>query len=406
MNDYVPTSTLGWLDLDTAASERVTTLLRSLEEPSTLDVLGLGTIRDAFANMLSPGTSTVQTRLRYFIFLPWIFQRLEAKQVQPADFARRLREAEAGLIDCLRHLGPRQGVIGYRAGRDLRRMPSDVYWGGLVAWGIRRLSRSPADNALSAAATRRRLPELDDDRNATASRVSMWADLPPAPDGFLEKDTDFQLSPDEANFLIGRIGQTQPNSLLAVLSESPSLHIDVDYPWFVEQRGLRDRLAEVLHHARCFSELALGPQLIYSLLLARQANDVLGWDTKELQEKESIRLEEWVQMVADHHLRLSSWVDAPADFRQVLAPYNISDRTLGFWSDMARRAVDEPGTFAEDREIHRLVYERERHLKRRRARLSHTAALEKWGGGSAADQLDYRWHITKRYVHELAEAEA
>ncbi len=46
------------------------TLLRSLEEPSTLDVLSLGTIRDAFADILSPGTSTVQTRLRYFIFLP------------------------------------------------------------------------------------------------------------------------------------------------------------------------------------------------------------------------------------------------------------------------------------------------------------------------------------------------
>ena len=67
MNDYVPASTLGWLDLGTAASKRVATLLRSLEEPSTLDVLGLGTVRDAFADMLSPGTSTVQTRLRYFI---------------------------------------------------------------------------------------------------------------------------------------------------------------------------------------------------------------------------------------------------------------------------------------------------------------------------------------------------
>ncbi|MCY4665724.1 MAG: DUF6361 family protein [Acidimicrobiaceae bacterium] len=136
MNDYVASSTLGWLDLDTAASERVATLLRSLEEPSTLDVLGLGTVRDAFADMLSPGTSTVQTRLRYFIFLPWIFQHLEAENSPRASFALRLREAETRLIGRLRHLGANQGVIGLWARGGLKRMPSEIYWGGLGSWGI------------------------------------------------------------------------------------------------------------------------------------------------------------------------------------------------------------------------------------------------------------------------------
>ena len=139
MTTYAPASSLGWLDLDAAASERVGTLLRSLEEPGTLDELGLGTVRDAFSGMLSPGTSTIQTRLRYFIFLPWIFTRLEGQRVAPADFARRLRDDEARLIDCLRHLGPNNGVIGYTAGGDLKRMPSEAYWGGLGSWGLRRL---------------------------------------------------------------------------------------------------------------------------------------------------------------------------------------------------------------------------------------------------------------------------
>ena len=102
---YAPASSLGWLDLDDAARERVGTLLRALEEPGTLDVLGLGTVRDAFSAILSPGTSTIQTRLRYFIFLPWIFAGLETQRVSPAEYRRRLREDEARLIDCLRHLG-------------------------------------------------------------------------------------------------------------------------------------------------------------------------------------------------------------------------------------------------------------------------------------------------------------
>src|SRR3954454_17081433 len=117
MSAYSPASSVGWLDLDAKASERVATLLRSLEEPGTLDPLGLGAVRDAFSSMLSPGTSTIQTRLRYFVFLPWIFADLESRHVAARDFAVRLRDSEACLIDCLRPLGPNQGVIGYSAGR-------------------------------------------------------------------------------------------------------------------------------------------------------------------------------------------------------------------------------------------------------------------------------------------------
>ena len=190
MNAYAPVSSIGWLDLDAAASERVATLLRSLEEPGTLDVLGLGSIRDAFSDMLSPGTSTVQTRLRYFIFLPWIFKRLEDQDLSAAEFARKLRDAEAQLIDRLRPLGSGQGVIGSVAGRDLRRMPSDIYWGSMEAWGIRRLNLSLAEYAQQAATNGRILPERDDDGNATKARVSMWANLPPAPRGFPSSKID------------------------------------------------------------------------------------------------------------------------------------------------------------------------------------------------------------------------
>ena len=186
MNNYAPASSIGWLDFDTAASERVATLLRSLDEPATLDILGLGTVRDAFSDMLSPGTSTIQTRLRYVVFLPWIFKQLEDQRVPAADFARRLRDDEARLIDCMRQLGSNQGVIGFRAGRDLKRMPSDVYWGCLGSWGIRRLPLSLAEYGARAASLGRLQPQLDDDGNATKRGVSMWAAIPPPPPDFLQ----------------------------------------------------------------------------------------------------------------------------------------------------------------------------------------------------------------------------
>ena len=206
-------------------------MLRSLEEPETLDVLGLGAVRDAFSEMLSPGTSTIQTRLRYFIFLPWIFARLEAERVPQAEFARRLRQDEARLIDCLRPLGRNQGVIGYTAGRDLKRMPSEIYWGGLGTWGIRRLDLSIAEYAQRASAPGRLRPERDDDGNPTKPAASMWAAVPPPPENFLHGKITFELRPDEAQALADCIRQRHPNTLLAVLCGMPGVPVDVDYPW-------------------------------------------------------------------------------------------------------------------------------------------------------------------------------
>jgi len=405
MNDYAPTSSIGWLDFDTAASERVATLLRSLEEPSTLDVLGLGTVRDAFADMLSPGTSTVQTRLRYFIFLPWIFQRLDAERVPPAQFTRRLREAETKLIDCLRHLGPRQGVIGRVAGRELKRMPSDVYWGSMVAWDIRRRDMSIAEYGQWATERRRLRPERDDDGNATEAPVSMWAALPAPPENFLDSNITFELEPEEAQVLTDGIRRRHRDTLIAVLSARPDLSLDgIDYPWLVPEPELPSRLAEVLHHARCFSELTLGPQLVYNLLLAREASLELGWETKELEDDQLGQLEDWSRLVMSRHGALDQWADHPGEFWQILAGYGISGTTQHFWNDSIQRVMDDPRRFAEDPMVHRLIRERERRLKSKRARLSYRAALENWHKAPVGGQLDYRWGITKTYLQDLAAA--
>lgn len=403
MNGYSPASTMGWLDFDAAASERVATLLRTLEEPSTLDVLGLGTIRDAFADMLSPGTSTVQTRLRYFIFLPWIFQRLEAERVPPAQFARKLREAEAELIDCLRHLGPRQGVIGRVAGRGLKRMPSDAYWGSMPAWGIRRRDISVAEYGQWAAQRGRRQTERDDDGNATEASALMWAAIPAPPERFLDSNITFELTLEEGQVLTDGIRRRHPDTLIAVLSARPGLSLDgIDYPWLVPGPELPSRLAEVLHHARCFSELTLGPLLVYNLLLAREARRELGWDTEE--DDQRSRLENWRSLVDRRHKDLCSWVDEHQEFLKVLGSYGITHSTLHFWNQLARYAVNDAAGFAENPTVHRLIRERERRLKSKRARLSHRPALENWTQAPVGSQLDYRWGITKTYLQDLAAA--
>ncbi|MDE0188638.1 MAG: DUF6361 family protein [bacterium] len=404
MTTYSPASSLGWLDFDAAATERVATLLRSLQEPTTLDVLGLGSVRDAFSGMLHPGTSYIQTKLRYFMFLPWTFQRIEQDQVAPGDFFQRLRHDEALLIDCLRHLGPGNRVIGFQAGRNLKRMPSSIYWGGLGDWGLRRLPLSLGEYAQRAAALGRYRAARDDDGIVTDPSSSMWAPLPPAPEGFLEADITFKLRSVEAATIVENIRHRQGDTLLAWLLTQPHLAAGCDFPWEVSSHGMRAELTDVVRHARCFSELTAGPQYAYNVLVARRARQELGWDTARLLEGQLGRLQRWVEMVQSRHGELLSWVDDLPAFWKLLDRYRIRRSTRDFIAGIVRTAVDNPEGFEQDSTVHEQIRLREIRLKGKRARLAYRAALENWNQTAAGGQLGYRWSIAKNYIGEIADA--
>lgn len=401
---YTPASSAGWLDLDAAASERVAVLLRSLEQPGTLDPLGLGTIRDAFSARLSPGTSTVQTRLRYFVFLPWIFRRLEETRVEPARFADRLRDLEARLIDCLRHLGPDQGVIGISAGRDIIRMPSVVYWSGLGSWGLRRHDLSIGEYGKRAAAFGRARPARDDDGNVTHDSATMWLGTPPEPPDFLAEQISLALEPHEAQLLVDQIRQRHPESLLAELCARPGAAASADFAWDLRGTGLPARLEETLRHAQCFSELTVGPQHLYNVLLARKARSDLGWDTERVEHSETQGLAAWAQRVAERHDELLRWVEHLPELWALLgADANVPESTKAFVTRVARRAVQDPGAFADDGDLAALLTAREVQLKTGRARLANRSALEAWKQDAFGGQLDFRWRITRSYLADIAD---
>ena len=407
MTAYSPASSLGWLDFDAAAADRVARLLKALQEPSTLDVLGLGSVVTTLSDMLHPGTSYVHTRLRYLMFLPWIFQRLEADGVAPGDFFRRLRRDEVLLIDCLRHVGSGQGVIGYQAGRNLKRMPSDIYWGALRDWGLRRLPLGLGEYAQQAAAIGRRRTARDDDGNATDETRSMWAALPPPPKDFLHAKIDFELTRDEAKALVENIRRNRPKTLMASLCAKPDAASHYTYPWDINPSTLPESAAEVLRHARCFSELTTGPQYAYNILVARRAQRLLCWDTEDLITGQLGHLQSWVALVKARNVELRAWVDDLPAFWQLLRQNRrnpVNDRTQHFVTTIVKMAVNDPDGFDNHEDIHQVIRRREIRLKSNRARLGSRAALESWNGSPVGGRHTYRWSVAKGYLGEIAEA--
>ena len=67
-------SGLYWLASSERERQQAMELVTALRQKESRDELGIGTARDALADLLFPGTSTLHTRARYHLFIPWAYQ--------------------------------------------------------------------------------------------------------------------------------------------------------------------------------------------------------------------------------------------------------------------------------------------------------------------------------------------
>jgi hypothetical protein len=121
-------SSLAWIDFDEAERQRAQRIMALFQERESRDELGLGAIRDSIADHLFPGTSTIQTRLRYMFFIPWLLRRLEGRDGTASQLAAEGRAMEIRLSDAMKAGGESDGIIGRLSGSRLQRPPSSVYW--------------------------------------------------------------------------------------------------------------------------------------------------------------------------------------------------------------------------------------------------------------------------------------
>ena len=399
---YRPASGLGWLDHDAEAADEVRALLNALADPATLDPLGLGQVRDAFANLLAPGVSTVQTRLRYFVLVPWCFALVEEEVSVPADRAAALRNVEIRLIEGLRGAGPNRGVIGYQAGEELHRTASVVYWNGLASWGIRRWSDLTIAQHLAIAGRSGSRRSTDDDGNAVAGGAEQWIRLPP-PSTFPDGPLDVALGAGEAAHLVDRISASQPRSLLAHLVRAPGVASAEETVWDAAALlELPPRLAALVEHARCVALVTEGPQLVYNLELARAAKARLRRDTDEVADRLQRQLVTWVAVMRSDAPRLRRWA---ADLRPFWeAAGVVAQPTVQSIVQFSAALATERPDRVDAPDVRRWVAQQEQSVKGARAKLTNPVALEGWNGEPLGAALDYRWRVTRRYLEDLAAA--
>lgn len=386
---------LTWLDHDAHARERSLRILALFKEKESRDELGIGGIRDAISDQLFPGTSTIQTRLRYMLIVPWVYTRLEAEQIPAKAFASRARQEELSVVTPL--LDAREeGVFGSQAGSGLKRLPSSVYWAGLGTWGIRRFPAAQSDyhravDVLYARRARSRHRE-DDDADSDPGSRTWHPRLPPPPEGF-PKDIDLKLTTDEAGFLGDCIQRSCPGTLLAWLA----LHGVPDLapePWVHTQlREFPSLAQELIANGRRFTDLIEGAARVYNLVLA-ELREHDGW-------------------TAEHRAALGRWRDS-LDLAALAAwslphfweltvgrGHDITPATRRFVEAILDRVLATGGNVAEDASMRALVSRREQTLKGPRSRITNRGARQQWGGNAGTGRVVYRWPTARRLLADL-----
>ncbi|MFK5644889.1 DUF6361 family protein [Ornithinimicrobium sp. LYQ121] len=383
---------MAWVDFGHQHRDDMDRLLDAFRDEATVDELGIGTIRDTFANVLFPGTSTLHTRARYLLFVPWLVTSVAAQRLSLERANAELRHRETGLIEALIAGDPTgEGVIGKVARASLKRMPSEVYWGALGRYRIRRCDDGPQQHfrAVTSAAV---LPQDEEDERPRHLHDPHFCQLPPVPDD-LETVATFDLTADEADFLNERIQATCQGSYLAwlLLHRTPG---DTAHAWDEPlTEGLDGEPARVVAHAQRLHHLYEGAPLLYNLLLARNA----GWD--EGVDAYEHRLTEWgaSEGVAG---AASGW-DQKDFWALVLDGRRVNAGTRDFVNAWVHLVRDDKGAAWRSAAAAGLIEEREKRLKRSRSRFVNTDALELWQGGAGVGGLSYRWRSARTLINDI-----
>ena len=342
------------------------------------------------------------------LFVPWIYKRLEAREIKPPRFALYADKAERDLIDALkRHLGPEErGVFGAQSGRGLKRLPSSVYWAGLHSWGIQQtsLSQDQYHRRIDQIYHRRHAQEEwlrdmtkigdDTDSPPDLATVTWHPQLPPTPDVFPD-GLNFNLTSEEAFFIRDQIQASHPTSLLAhlALNCEPA---KIDAPWLHPNLAdFKQAHIDVLNHARLFSLSMHGAALLYNLALARRA------ERSELEEALLVRFQDWIsELDLDE---LARWSLGELMQTVVGVGPTITPQTMKFVKSWIELVLRKKGRISRNAEAESLIQQREQKLKRSRSRFTNRRALELWSGRAGLARLTYRWPTASTFLRDLYE---
>lgn len=393
---------LGWVDFSREDREKVLDVMNLLQEQGAVDEIGIGLVRDAFANLFFPGTSTVQTVAKYFLIVPYVLKEAtEGRYGNDLNKILRkidLEEKECG-IRLMRNCPGEEGIIGRRVLPKswVARKPSNIYWNGIRTYGICTQDLTipellKASIILQAQKKTSSLGNKGDDAtdserdDADAGREVATQLFSVPADYYRDWRTDLSihLTATEAAFLRKMIGTSVSESLLGYLLRN---NIDVtkydSFEAIYEDLGtvVPAELAQTMKLACDFNRLVYTARVRYNYILSAGQNEAA--------------VAEWSYIEANLQHMISVDVD------EVLQTLHITNSRLGRFLTSFKAALMAGDMDAADK----VLIDREVAIKTRsRAKLCKRDdyANDTWIGGR---YLDYRFSSARRIIMDIYHGE-
>lgn len=361
---------LGWIDFSKEDRQKAFDVINLLSEQGAVDELGIGVIRDAFANYFFPGTSTIQTRAKYFLIVPYMLREaVDGRYGKDAN--RVLRAIDSAEKDCgirLLEADPKaEGVIGSRVLPKgwVARKPSDIYWNGIRTFGIFcdyglsipeyvslavKLKEQKSVSRLGNRNDDAEENDKDDSDAGDIGNIRFW-NLPIYHDDWRDNLT-IELTQEEAFYLDKQIQKSTKGSLLEYVLKN---HIDLnEYDDFASltaelSEKVSEKLAYMMKLACDFNNLVYMARVRYNVMLSEDENTYAN--------------DEWSRLLPD--IRHNATVDLDAVFGELQL---INPRAKSFLSGIQTAFMASDIDMADE-----LIRKRERSLKgAARAKLSRT----------------------------------
>lgn len=374
-------------------------------QSETTDELGGRQVFVVLSDVLFPGTSVLQSRARYLLFVPWMCRRAAVAAKPIAALDRMERELIKAFLedDSVADANRLAGLIGRDAGPQVKQLPSTAYWSGLTAWGI--LQRPGTKSEVLASTAADRLSNDDADELAER-RVATWhPGVGVAPTSFPDASLygGFELAHAEAVWLRERWLHSAPGSMLAHLASATVPLSGTAAPWLEPVcADAPGEMVAVLEDAERFSLALEGAQLMYHLLLSEAYLDQ-GYTGAAVDIGSARALfDGWVSRATHRHRLFEQWTPAPFWAFVRLHNPRINEFTRSFFDTWFRTIAEGPtASTADELSLRELVAGRELMLKKpAQSRLKNSKMLASWRA-TAPSQAVYRWPQVQQLVNDV-----
>ena len=175
-------------------------------EQDTRDEIGFLLIHQGFADRFFPGTSVLHTRVRYALFIPWLYKCAASSRRRGSDLDSTIRSQLIQLAIRLKQIGqePYDVIGGDKLGQLTSQPPDRVYWTALRSWGLLLPAVHSRSEALKRLQAGMRASTLDDDGGRLDDDdTEVFVGLPDAPEDWDEPSSPlhFKMPQKERDFL-------------------------------------------------------------------------------------------------------------------------------------------------------------------------------------------------------------